>query len=132
MNLSIRRLSVGDVKIAQEAVRKFDRRDISSAHLLKLLSNNINYLIVAQSQTELVGVLYAHRLERLNQKRSHLFIYSVEVAPEHWRQGVATALIRFIRKIADEAQMEAFVFTNHSNTAAIRLYQSTGAIVKGN
>ena len=57
-----------------------------------------------------------------------MFLYEIDVAPEYQRQGVGTALIRVLERICrDEGFAEMFVFTNRSNTAAMRLYASTGA-----
>jgi ribosomal protein S18 acetylase RimI-like enzyme len=56
-----------------------------------------------------------------------VFLYEIAVAPEYQRRGVATALIQGLERICrDEGMAEMFVFTNRSNTAAMRLYASTG------
>ena len=56
-----------------------------------------------------------------------MFLYEIGVEPEYQRRGIGTALIRALERICrDEGFAEMFVFTNRSNTAAMRLYASTG------
>jgi ribosomal protein S18 acetylase RimI-like enzyme len=57
-----------------------------------------------------------------------MLLYEIGVAPEYQRRGIGTALIRALERICrDRGFAEMFVFTNRSNTAAMRLYTSTGA-----
>ena len=61
-----------------------------------------------------------------------LFLYSIEVAAEYRRQGVATALLAYLRRVADERRMkELFVIANRSNDAAVAFYKATGGVVEG-
>ena len=133
MELKVRRLEPPEAALAASVVRTFAAKEVSVADLKKFLSNPANYLIVAEMDGELAGFLLAHALERLKEASRKMFIYEIEVKASCRRQGVGTALIRYVRGIVRrEGMMSAFVFTNYSNDGAVKFYQSTGAkVAKG-
>ncbi len=56
-----------------------------------------------------------------------LFLFSLDVAENHRRKGIATALIKAFKQIGkDLGCAEAFVFTSARNSPAMGLYESTG------
>jgi ribosomal protein S18 acetylase RimI-like enzyme len=60
-----------------------------------------------------------------------MFIYEIDVAEQFRRKGVGTALIEHIlRKVREEKMVNAFVFTNFSNNAAMALYKRTGGQIE--
>ena len=60
-----------------------------------------------------------------------LFLYSLGVLPQHRRLGVGTALLSFLRTLAESAGMrELFVFTTRSNVDAVEFYKASGGIME--
>ena len=87
-------------------------------------------LLVAEAPDGVVGFLYAHWIDRLYNESTQLFIYEVEVDEAHRRSGVGTSLLAAALAHAQQRGARAFVFTNHSNRAAMRLYEKVGGLVK--
>ncbi|MCP4569520.1 MAG: GNAT family N-acetyltransferase, partial [FCB group bacterium] len=53
----------------------------------------------------------------------------MEVAESHRRKGIGRALIgRLKEEVRDRDVMKMWVITERSNTAAVHLYESTGAV----
>lgn len=131
MEFSVRRLESKDAAIGVELVESFAAKNVSSEYLQNFLSNPANYLIVAEVGNKLAGFLLAHRLERLKEESFKLFIYEIDVDENFRRRGIGTALIEYAKYIVKQEKMiSAFVFTNHSNEGAIKLYKSTGAKIE--
>ena len=126
MNLIVRQLFPIDADVAKALVRRFHKAEVSIEYLKHILSNPANRLIIAEVDGELAGFLYAHLVNRLRLEEQQIFIYEIEVAPEYQRRGVGSALMRFIRGIADSKGIECFVFTSHSNAQAVSFYKNTG------
>jgi aminoglycoside 3-N-acetyltransferase I len=130
MALKVRRLKRDDAALAVGVVKAFARRDVSLAYMERFLANEANHLIVAEVDNALAGFLLAHSLDRLKEEARKLFIYEIEVAEGHRRQGIGSVLIEHALGIAREEQMlSAFVFTNYANAGAVEFYKRTGARV---
>jgi aminoglycoside 3-N-acetyltransferase I len=76
-----------------------------------------------------VGRIAAYELKKFEQERSEIYIYDLAVASTHRRQGVATALIRALNKVA--ASRGAYVMfvrrdTGIEDEPAIALYTKLG------
>ncbi len=129
MDITVRRLTAGDEAIAREVARWLKGADMPSDRAAAFVANEANYLIVAEVAGEVVGVVLAYRLDRVDHPSGQLFVYDVEVAESHRRRGVGRALMRHVRDVVEREHLkEAFVLTNRDNPAAIALYSSTGAI----
>jgi len=64
-------------------------------------------------------------------KNPELWINEIGVAPTHRKQGVAAKLLQVLFKVGQDAGCaEAWVLTDRSNSAAMRLYASQGGIPK--
>jgi aminoglycoside 3-N-acetyltransferase I len=75
-----------------------------------------------------VAGLVAYELRKFEQERAEIYIYDLAVAAAHRREGVATALIRELQKIA--AERGAYVIMVQADTIdqeAIALYSRLGA-----
>ncbi|HYM96024.1 MAG TPA: GNAT family N-acetyltransferase [Candidatus Sulfotelmatobacter sp.] len=60
-----------------------------------------------------------------------MFLYEIGVDERFQRQGIGRALIEAIAELARaDGCEEMFVFTNRSNAAAMRLYESTGWVIE--
>ena len=126
----VRALDVSDVATAQKVLTRFHAGKVSEAYIGSLLASASNLLLVAEESRKVLGFLFAHWIDRLPVEQCQLFIYEVEVAPEHRRNGVASALLSAALEYARERGARAFVFTNHSNPAAIALYRKLGGTMK--
>ena len=76
---------------------------------------------------EVVGGLAAYELMKFEQERSEIYIYDLAVAEAHRRQGVATALIEHLRKIAQErGAWVIYVQADLVDEPAVALYTKLG------
>jgi aminoglycoside 3-N-acetyltransferase I len=97
------------------------------AYLARLLGKPHVIALVALDGASVVGGLVAYELEKLEQARSEVYIYDLAVSETHRRQGIATALIRALGKIAqDRGAWVMFVQADRTDPPAIRLYESLG------
>ncbi len=129
MGITVRRLTAGDEAIARKVARWLKGADMPSDRAATFVANDANYLIVAEVAGDVVGVVLAYRLDRVDHPSGQLFVYDVEVAESDRRRGVGRALMLHIRDVVEREHLkEAFVLTNRDNPAAIALYSSTGAI----
>lgn len=76
-----------------------------------------------------IGGIAAYELKKFEQERSEIYIYDLAVVAAHRREGVATALIKELKKIA--AARGAYVIFVQADTAvedepAIALYTKLG------
>ncbi len=93
------------------------------------LDDKKNYLVVAEEGGKIIGILRGHYFPRFDIKKASILLYEIDVHPEHRRKGIGTKLIEKLKDIAYEEKVpEIWVITNKSNTAAMQLYTSTGAI----
>jgi aminoglycoside 3-N-acetyltransferase I len=72
----------------------------SMEYLQRLLASNYFIALVALKDNEIVGGIAAYELKKFEQERSEIYIYDLAVAAAHQRQGIATAMIEELKKIA--------------------------------
>lgn len=78
-------------------------------------------------ESRVVGGLAVYELVKFEQERSEFYIYDLAVAETHRRQGIATALIDRLKKIAAErGAYVVFVQADYGDDAAIALYSKLG------
>lgn len=131
MDLVVRRLSADDAEIAVTLVRELAAKAVTAEYMRRFLTNAANYLFAALVEGRPSGFLLAHRLERLKQESYKLFIYEIDVAPEHQRKGIGTALIEQAKvTMENESMICAFVLTDYRNTAAVEFYKHTGGVAE--
>ena len=101
-----------------------------AAYLRKLLGGDSFIALAAfGADGAVVGALCAYELHKFEQERSEIYIYDLAVAASHRRQGIASALIGALQKIA--AARGAWVIfvqadTGPEDAAAIALYTKLG------
>ncbi len=135
----------GPAKMQIERVHKLNKNEYPAldwnfpgGHITKnsvqtFLNNSMNYLILAKENDMIIGILRAHYMPRLDDKKASILLYEIDVHPEHRQEGVGTALIEKLKEIAsNEGIHEIWVVTNKSNEAAMVLYKTTGAVAKHN
>ena len=134
---TIHRLASGDVDLVRDMLAVFgqafeDEPTYTNAqpdrqYLEKLLGNEAIIALVALRDAEVVGGLVAYELEKLEQRRSEIYIYDLAVAEQHRRRGVATGLIAQVRTIASQRGAHVvFIQADLEDDPAIQLYTKLG------
>lgn len=134
---SLRRLDAHDLEPARRLNalfgRAFDEPDTyegeppSETYLAELLAKDHVIALVALSDDEVVGGLFAYELDKLERSRRELYIYDLAVAEEHRRRGIATALIERCRDVAAErGAWVIFVQADYEDAPAVALYEKMG------
>jgi ribosomal protein S18 acetylase RimI-like enzyme len=122
--IEVKRLKTGDEDRARDVVEAFYPDGALNENFL---SNESNYLLAAYVDNEFAGFLYAYELARLERKAPMMFLYSIDVLPEHREKGVGKKLVEELKSIcAERGFMKMFVVTGESNEAAVKLYESVG------
>lgn len=94
----------------------------------RLLGSDYFIALAAVKAGEVVGGLAAYELQKFEQERSEIYIYDLAVDAKHRREGIATALIEELQRIA--AMRGAYVIyvqADYGDDPAIALYTKLGA-----
>lgn len=137
-SFTVRQLAPGDVALmramlttlgeAFDEVETFTRAQPSAAYLERLLGSESFIALAAVKKGEVVGGLAAYELRKFEQERSEIYIYDLAVAAAHRREGIATALILGLKKIAAaRGAYVIFVQADRGDEPAIALYTKLGA-----
>ena len=113
----VRRLREGDEDVVRRLAE--DGRPQTA-----LLADERTIFVAAFAGEEPVGFAFGYLLPRRHGEPSMLFIYELEVAEAHRRQGLATRLLRELR--AQAGGVEAFVLTEPDNVPANATYAKLG------
>lgn len=98
------------------------------AYLQRLLGSDYFIALAAIKDDSVVGGLAAYELRKFEQERSEIYIYDLAVSEAHRREGIATALIRSLEKIAQTRGAHViFVQADAGDGSAIGLYTKLGA-----
>jgi aminoglycoside 3-N-acetyltransferase I len=135
--ISIHQLSANDLTLMDGLLatfgEAFDEVDTysssrpSNAYLKRLLSSDYFIAIAAIKNGSVVGGLTAYELQKFEQERSEIYIYDLAVAAAHRREGIATALIQELKKIAvSRSAYVIFVQADIGDDPAIALYTKIG------
>jgi aminoglycoside 3-N-acetyltransferase I len=96
-------------------------------YLRRLLGTDYFIALAALKDGEVVGGLAAYELRKFEQARSEIYIYDLAVAAAHRRQGIATALILELKRLAaGRGAYVIFVQADYGDTPAIELYTRLG------
>jgi aminoglycoside 3-N-acetyltransferase I len=99
----------------------------SADYLRRLLGSDYFIALAALKDGEVVGGITAYELKKFEQERSEIYIYDLAVATAHRREGIATALVRELRKLAAaRAAYVIFVQADIGDAPAIALYSQLG------
>jgi len=105
----------------------YGRARPSAAYFERLLGGDSFIALVALAGAEVVGGLAAYELHKFEQERSEIYIYDLAVARAHRRQGIATALIHELQRLAAErGAYVVFVQADLGDDPAIALYTKLG------
>lgn len=139
MSVSVRQITQDDVALLQALLATFaaafDDQETyaenrpSRDYLRRLLGSDYFIALAALKDDEVVGGVAAYELRKFEQERSEIYIYDLAVAAAHRREGVATALIEALKRIA--AARGAYVIFVQADTGvddgpAIALYTTLG------
>jgi aminoglycoside 3-N-acetyltransferase I len=137
--LHLRRLTTDDVTLMEAMSTMFGEAfsDMatytghrpSAGYLRRLLGSDTFIALAAVKGDAVVGGIVAYELAKFEQERSEIYIYDLAVATPHRRQGIATALIEELKRIA--AERGAYVIFVQADTGiedepAIALYAKLG------
>jgi ribosomal protein S18 acetylase RimI-like enzyme len=126
VTITIRELTKKDAAVLRSvAVDLFDE-PLQPPLIAEFLADPRHHLVVALDQDLVVGFVssvdYVHP-----DKPPELWINEVAVAPTHQRRGVATHMLDATLTMAGRLGcLQAWVLTDRSNAAALRLYASAG------
>ncbi|OQW61421.1 MAG: AAC(3)-I family aminoglycoside 3-N-acetyltransferase [Proteobacteria bacterium HN_bin10] len=137
MAFTIHRLASGDVALCRalnalfgaafDDAEHYGAKPPADAYFEALLRKEHVIPLVALSDGEAIGGLVAYELEKFEQQRSEIYIYDLAVAEAHRRQGVATALIRYLGDIASSrGAWVIYVQADYGDEPAIALYTKLG------
>jgi aminoglycoside 3-N-acetyltransferase I len=105
----------------------YDDHRPDAAYLRRLLGGSSFIALAASKNGEVVGGLAAYELQKFEQPRSEIYIYDLAIAEAHRREGIATALILELTKIAAaRGAYVIYVQADLGDEAAIALYTSLG------
>jgi aminoglycoside 3-N-acetyltransferase I len=139
MSLNIRHLTADDIALmnallatfgeAFNDVDSYNKSHPSADYLRRLLGGDTFIALAALKNGDVVGGIAAYELKKFEQERSEIYIYDLAVAAAHRREGIATALIEQLKKIAVERG--AYVIFIQADTGiedepAIALYTKLG------
>ena len=96
-------------------------------YLRELLSGGSFIAIAALSSQKVVGGLAAYMLPKFEQARTEIYIYDLAVEAAHRRNGMATAMIDELKKVARaKGAYVIYVQADFGDDAAISLYTKLG------
>ncbi len=127
MPIEVRTLGRGDETVLANVAPEVFDDPIDARTAAEFLSDPRHHLAVAVDDGVVVGfssaVLYVHP----DKPRPELWINEVGVAPSYHRRGIARKLLDALLEVGRDGNCaEAWVLTDRSNEAAIRLYGSVG------
>jgi len=112
---------------AFDEVETYTTKPPSDAYLRRLLGSESFIALAATEGSDVVGGIAAYELQKFEQQRSEIYIYDLAVAETHRREGIATALIRELAKVAlDRGAYVMFVQADLGDDPAIALYTKLG------
>jgi aminoglycoside 3-N-acetyltransferase I len=137
MSLNICRLAPDDTGLMEALLATFGEafNDVetysgnrpNAAYLKQLLGSDYFIALAALKDGQVVGGIAAYELLKFEQQRSEIYIYDLAVSESHRREGIATALINELRKIAStRGAYVIFVQADIGDAPAIALYTKLG------
>lgn len=137
-SVTIRALRANEAEQMRQLLHVFGRafaepdtysdRQPGDAYLRRLLGSDTFLAVAAFSGDSVVGGLAGYVLPKFEQERSEFYIYDLAVDQPRRREGIATALIEELRRLASERGIRViFVQADHGDDPAINLYTRLGS-----
>ncbi|HQW67869.1 MAG TPA: AAC(3)-I family aminoglycoside N-acetyltransferase [Gemmatimonadales bacterium] len=112
---------------AFEDVACYGSAQPSPEYLARLLGSETFIALAAHTGDTVVGALAAYVLHKFEQERSEVYIYDLAVDEAHRQQGIATALIMELKRVAAaRGAWVIYVQADHGDDPAIALYTKLG------
>jgi aminoglycoside 6'-N-acetyltransferase I len=119
-------LGPGDEAVLASGAHVFDA-PLDASATREFLSDPRHRICVALDAGSVVGFVTAVIYVHPDKPRPELWINEVDVAPSHQRRGIARAMLDAMLGAARALGCsEAWVLTDRTNVAAMRLYASSG------
>ena len=130
-SVHIQLLRPGDEAMLQLTAPGVFDRPVDPKLTAEFLADSRHHIVVAIENDVVIG--FASGVHHINpDKPAELWISEVGVAELHQRRGIAKAVLnRLLQEARTLGCVEAWVLTNRSNAAAMRLYSTTGGSVEG-
>ncbi len=136
--ISIRLLQPGDGAALRAMLGMFGAAFEDCAHYVSkqpgdrylecLLASETFIAVAAYAGSTVIGGLAGYVLPKFEQERSEFYIYDLAVEQGYRRQGVATALIGELRRVAAQRGVYViFVQADYGDDAAVALYTKLGS-----
>lgn len=136
-HVEIRRLGPKDIAAARGGLNLFGevfeeqstyaRHQPDDAWLAALLAKDDFVFLTAREAGATLGALTAYVLDKYEQPRREIYIYDLGVAEARRREGIATALIAELQRIAGSVGAYViFVQAEYGDDPAIALYEKLG------
>ena len=132
--VEVRRLKPKDAELAQRAINALkpalerDHKNVTGDYMRAFLKEDKNILILAWEDHSPVGFALAYVLDRVDRNQTMMLFYEIVVSDNYRGQGLGTRMVNELKRIGRDLNvMKIWVLTNKSNTAAVGLYESTGA-----
>jgi len=105
----------------------YEQAQPDDSYLSDLLSSQSFIAVAALSEARVVGGLAAYVLRKFEQVRSEIYIYDLAVLESCRRQGIATAMIEELKRVAKaKGAYVIFVQADRGDDPAIDLYSKLG------
>ncbi|MGD1099627.1 MAG: GNAT family N-acetyltransferase [Thermoplasmata archaeon] len=126
--MRVRRLGPGtELDVLRGAHLLQETPELSAARAF--LADERNVLLAAYEGSETVGLLRGTELTQLRSKRKQMFIHEIAVDERFRRRGVGKALVTsLLRECRELGFEEVLVSVDPTNSPAVRLYLTTGAL----
>ena len=112
---------------AFQDVPAYSNAQPSAAYMKRLLGSETFIALAALKGDEVVGGIAAYVLPKFEQERSEVYIYDLAVAEAYRREGIATALIMELKRVASlRGAYVIFVQADYGDDPAIALYTKLG------
>jgi ribosomal protein S18 acetylase RimI-like enzyme len=136
--VEVKRLNREDAELAQRAInilkpaQERDHKDVTADYMRAFLGEEKNVLILGLEDHSPVGFALAYLLDRVDRNQTMMLFYEIVVSGRHRGRGWGTKMVNALKRVGrDLSVMEIWVLTDRSNSAAIGLFESTGATRAG-
>ena len=137
MDVSVKRLGSADLETMRGLIEMFGEafgeleiyqaNPPSDSYLERVLADPKFVALAAVEDNTVVGGLAAYELVKFEMERSEFYIYDLAVREDRRREGIATALIDELKRIAVAAgAWVIFVQADYGDDPAIALYSKLG------
>jgi aminoglycoside 6'-N-acetyltransferase I len=128
MAIEVKRLETDDAGVLERVADGVFDHEINPNLAAEFLADPRHHIAVAIENGIIVGFVSAVHYVHPD-KPTELWINEVGVAPSHHRRGIGKALLtNMIEHGRELGCTEAWVLTDRGNSAAMRLYASSGGI----